>query len=165
MRGGTNDEDGVAPDRDPRAARGIERLRQVYGIGATKVVDASPDDACVVTALKATPGVGNVVSQTKTNDDWVLLGPGPRHGTPIRYFAYDIGNGPYPPGLVIGDHGPGKYRVSNAMFSLNARIPKADRDKALPVMVDAERHISKACGVPVEMQHQCDGEACGPTPS
>jgi hypothetical protein len=135
----------------------------IYGIGAEKVVDSDPEDRCVADALKATPGIVEVQTETRINDGWVLLGSGPRHNTPIRYFIYDIAAG-HRPSLMIQDDGPGKYLVSHTMLSMNVPIPKADMDKALPIMVAAEGRIARACGVPLDtgMKHECDGSACGP---
>src|SRR5215831_20336503 len=63
----------------------------IYGISARKITVQPPDEACISSALRQTPGITDVQVRTITNESWLLVGDGPRHGTPIRYFTYNVG--------------------------------------------------------------------------
>jgi hypothetical protein len=134
----------------------------IYGISSDKFVMKTADDECVVGALRQTPGIVNVRTQTIVNADRIIAGEGPVYGSPIRYFSYDIGADFYPT-LTIANYGAGKYRFSDSMLSINKRIPQTLMSKALPIMLDAEKRVSRNCGIDIDinMRHECDGTTCG----
>jgi len=134
----------------------------VYGIRARKIITQPPDDSCILAALKQTHGVKGVQTQTLTNQGWLVAGDGPLHGTPIRYFTYDIG-GQYSPTLMIEGHGTEQFEYSDIMLSMHQKIPQSQIDHALPIMIEAEKQLSRSCGVDLVdgMKHFCDGSHCG----
>lgn len=142
---------------------GLQGCDTIYGIDSRKVVETDPSYQCVIDALKRTPGVTEVQARTAAFEGWLIAGAGPRHGTPIKYFSYSYGSN-WRPMLMIDDRGPGRYMVSDTMLSMNQRIPEAEMQKALPIMLAAEAQISRDCGVAIDsgMNHRCDDSDCEP---
>jgi len=133
----------------------------IDGIQAEKFVQKDAEDACILQALKDTPGVSNVRQQTSLVTGWVIAGEGPQHGSRVRTFIYDTGTG-YPPAFMIEDFGNGRYRYSHTMLVMNRMVPHAVIDQTLPVMRDAERRMARECGVEIDtgMTHFCSGSPC-----
>jgi hypothetical protein len=65
-----------------------------------------------------------------TSEGWLLLGEGPRHGSPIRHFTFSLGRR-YAPTLMIEDFGNGKFEYSDTMLKMGKKIPQPDIDYTL----------------------------------
>jgi len=139
---------------------GLSGCDTIYGISAGKILEVNPDDHCVLEALRRTPGIVQVRTKIVPYAGWLISGPGPSHGSPIRYFSFDIGEA-YWPTLMIENYGSDRYHLSNTMIEINRKIPEPVMRKALPIMLEAEHQVAKSCGVPVgDMRHQCDWSEC-----
>jgi hypothetical protein len=143
------------------ATIGLFGCDTLYGIGADKMVANNPDDQCILGALRGTPGIREVAADTRINSGWLIAGDGPHHGSPIRYFRYDIGTD-YFPTLMIEEHGDRGYRISDTMLSISKEIPYPVMEKAAPIMIAAEKQVSKDCNVPIDtgMHRYCHGSSC-----
>lgn len=140
---------------------GLPGCDPVYGIYARQIALEAPDEDCIVTALRKTPGVTDVQVKTITSEGWLLVGEGPRHGSPIHYFTYEVGR-TYAPTLMVEDFGDGKFEYSDTMLRMGEKIPQPDIDYTLPIMRDVERRVAHLCGIQIGsgMIHHCIGARC-----
>ena len=67
-------------------------------------------------------------------------------GVSFVYFTYEIG-GTYAPTLMIEEYSGGRIQYSDSMLSMNKKIPKDELDRALPIMREAKKIISRTCDV------------------
>ena len=142
---------------------GLTTCDPIYGISAATVSNSPPDPACILSALRQTPGVRGAHESTRTYDGWLIAGDGPKHGTPVQYYSYQVGLQPRQTAtLEIEMHSDGQYHYGNYMLSMGERIPRQEIYDAYPIMVASIAEISHACNLDIakKMKYGCIGYDC-----
>jgi hypothetical protein len=118
----------------------------IHGITGSTIIQGPADDACIAAALHETPGVKDVETKSVKNESVAIAGDLPVDGSLIRYFTYDIG-GSYRPTMMIEEFSGARIRYSHTMLQMHHKVPVQDIEHSLPIMRDANEHISRLCHV------------------